>query len=487
MKLRQRWITIGLLILLIWLCSILVAIRYGNSTHKPDDRVPVHWGINYMQPPLNLSLLRDRDISAKSKPGLKGLPKESTIYIVPRKHPNYTYVEVKNRSKFEALFRDFQSLNKVPKTLLENDRLHLFENPSEHNEIFERFFKGINRYELYPYNDSDVIEPLMKYLGQAPIVSAKEKGGGTQVKLFFTFEDQSTAIMKPWRVPREYETLPDHYYFADIERHTAEIAAFHLDRILDFRRAPPVTGRILNMTSDIRRVSSRALNKTFFISPANNLCFMTDCSQYCGISRTPVCGNPDLIESSIGAYLPLMNGAKRKSFDHPFKRSYSKRSKAAWEDNPMYCKEVVMKQTVYSTGRRMLDIIDLAIFDFLMGNMDRHSYYVFKYFGNYSTIFNFDHGRGFGRYQTDELSCLVPLTQCCIIRKSTYQRLLILQKDEYKLGDVMRESLSTDIIAPVLYEAHYAALDRRLGIIINAVRKCTSDAKNEDEVLKPSH
>ncbi|PIK37183.1 putative extracellular serine/threonine protein kinase FAM20C, partial [Apostichopus japonicus] len=136
-----------------------------------------------------------------------------------------------------------------------------------HNEIFERFFKGINRYELYPYNDSDVIEPLMKYLGQAPIVSAKEKSGGTQVKLFFTFEDQSTAIMKPWRVPREYETLPDHYYFADIERHTAEIAAFHLDRILDFRRAPPVTGRILNMTSDIRRVSSHALNKTFFISP----------------------------------------------------------------------------------------------------------------------------------------------------------------------------------------------------------------------------
>lgn len=40
---------------------------------------------------------------------------------------------------------------------------------------------------------------------------------------------------------------------------------------------------------------------------------------------------------------------------------------ARWEDNPMYCKEVVMKQTVYSTGRRMLDIIDLAIFDFLMG------------------------------------------------------------------------------------------------------------------------
>ncbi|KAB0348011.1 hypothetical protein FD754_012868 [Muntiacus muntjak] len=308
-----------------------------------------------------------------------------------------------------------------------------------------KFHIGINRYELYSRHNP-AVEALLRDLGTQKITSVG-------------------------RQTREQETPPDFFYFSDYERHNAEIAAFHLDRILDFRRVPPVAGRLVNMTKEIRDVTrDKKLWRTFFISPANNICFYGECSYYCSTEHA-LCGKPDQIEGSLAAFLPDLSLAKRKTWRNPWRRSYHKRKKAEWEVDPDYCEEV--KQTPpYDSSHRILDVMDMTIFDFLMGNMDRHHYETFEKFGNETFIIHLDNGRGFGKHSHDELSILVPLQQCCRIRRSTYLRLQLLAKEEHRLSLLMAESLRADRVAPVLFQPHLEALDRRLRIVLRAVRDC---------------
>ncbi|KAH0631955.1 hypothetical protein JD844_019885, partial [Phrynosoma platyrhinos] len=242
---------------------------------------------------------------------------------------------------------------------------------------------------------------------------------------------------------REQETPPDFFYFSDYERHNAEIAAFHLDRILDFRRVPPVAGRLVNMTREIRDVTrDKKLWRTFFISPAIFHLFNK-------VSQSFI-----IKLGNTGQYSSIPNT------DFLFSR---------WEVDPDYCEEV--KQTPpYDRGTRILDIMDMTIFDFLMGNMDRHHYETFEKFGNETFIIHLDNGRGFGKYSHDELSILVPLNQCC--RYASHECCDTGAKEEYKLSDLMEESLMKDKIAPILYKLHLEAMDRRLRIVLKAVSDC---------------
>ena len=112
---------------------------------------------------------------------------------------------------------------------------------------WEKFQFSISKREMYSEN-SEHIQPVLDLMRQLPIVGVEQKEGGTQLKLIITFEDGGQALFKPMRFSRSQETLPNHFYFTDYERHNAEVAAFHLDKLLGFRRAIPVTGRTVNIT-----------------------------------------------------------------------------------------------------------------------------------------------------------------------------------------------------------------------------------------------
>ncbi|XP_057324357.1 extracellular serine/threonine protein CG31145 [Microplitis mediator] len=345
----------------------------------------------------------------------------------------------------------------------------------------QKFHLQISRLELYP-KDSKVVDQLLHEMATKPIIHVAQKEGGTQLKLVIDYPDDLQALFKPMRFPREQQTLPNHFYFTDFERHVAEIATFHLDKLLGFRRAMPVTGRTLNMTSEIYQLAEGNLLKTFFVSPVGNTCFHGQCSYYCDTGHA-ICGNPNTLEGSFAAFLPSKELASRKVWRHPWRRSYHKRKKAQWETDSNYC-SLVKEIPPYDEGRRLLDLMDMSILDFLSGNMDRHHYETFKIFGNDTFTLHLDHGRGFGRPYHDETSILAPLLQCCMIRQSTLKILLKYHNSPQRLSAAMRQSMAKDPVAPVLWEPHLSALDRRIGLILQAVRDCLNRSEHYEQVIQ---
>ncbi|KAF7657506.1 hypothetical protein LDENG_00026220 [Lucifuga dentata] len=142
-----------------------------------------------------------------------------------------------------------------------------------------------------------------------------------------------------------------------------------------------------------------------------------------------------------------------------------------WEVNPFYCDSI--KETYpYNSGNRLLNLVDMSIFDFLTGNMDRHHYEIFTRFGDEGFLLHLDNARGFGKHSQDEMSILAPLSQCCMIKSSTLLRLKLLAQPKFRLSEVMRESLRGDSLRPVLTKPHLLALDRRLQKILQVVQTC---------------
>ncbi|CAG5117779.1 unnamed protein product [Candidula unifasciata] len=353
----------------------------------------------------------------------------------------------------------------------------------KHNKgslAWERFHYGIHQYYLYDPDDVN-IDGVLKDLAGNEITSVEQKEGGTQIKLIMTFENEAEALFKPMRFSREQETLPDHFYFADFERHNAEIAAFHLDKVLGFHRVPPTVGRLMNISSDIQRVADKKLAKTFFISPVGNLCFHGVCSYYCDSSH-PICGHPMMVEGSLAAFLPPNDMAGRKTWRSPWKRSYSKHKKAYWEVYDDLCAKVKDKHP-YNEGRRLLDVLDMSVFDFLTGNLDRHHYETFRDFGNDTFIIHLDNGRAFGKSKYDCISCLAPVRQCCMIRLSTLTKLVKFYIGPDSLSQVMRESLKSDPLNPILVEPHLDALDRRVSKILHVVNGCLKNGSSWNDVI----
>ncbi|EDO44241.1 predicted protein [Nematostella vectensis] len=305
---------------------------------------------------------------------------------------------------------------------------------------------------------------ILDALSYKPIVAAGVGYKGTQLKATLLLEGNQKVVFKPGRYSREHVIKGKPYDGYD--RHNGEIAAFHLDRVLGFNRAPPVAGRVVDLQDEIEPIAERNLLHTFF-KKGGNTCFYGVC-YYCN-KEEAACANKTSMEGSMTIWLP--QGWALRKWRHPWQRTYNNR-KASWELDNNHCKKVI-QQSPYDQGPRLLDIIDTAVFDFLIGNADRHHYETFKKGDDEGMLVHLDNAKSFGNPDHDELSIAAPLYQCCQLRDSTYKRLKEIANNKVKpVGELLKEATSSDALAPVLTEPHFKAVTRRLSIVMDIVTRC---------------
>ncbi|XP_061894774.1 glycosaminoglycan xylosylkinase [Entelurus aequoreus] len=325
--------------------------------------------------------------------------------------------------------------------------------------------------EVYP-EETPELAALLTALSTTRILRADVGYMGTQLKALLVLDGGQKVVFKPKRYSRDFVVEGEPY--AGYDRHNAEVAAFHLDRILGFRRAPLVVGRYINLRTELKPVSTDQLLKTF-LTHGNNTCFYGKCF-YCRESD-PACAEGDMMEGSVTMWLPDVWPLQKHT--HPWRRTYREGKLARWEYDEAYC-EAVKKTPPYDAGPRLLDVMDTAIFDYLIGNADRHHYESFQDDGGASMLITMDNAKSFGNAAMDERSILVPLYQCCMIRVSTWNRLNLLRGGA--LSSALQRALAFDPIYPVLAEPHLAALDRRLTVVMATVKQCM-EAQGPDNTL----
>lgn len=415
----------------------------------------------------------DDDESEYEKTPNDGLNKSSKDWVSRNVFIKFLKYE-KTQKKRKLADGGFKTVQQLLMEYSEKNRIDVNELAS----VWNIYFNNINEIQLN--NDSNAVNSILKSMATSPVTTASEKEKGTQIKLVLLLEDGTDVLVKPMKTPRDYETPPDHFYFVDFERHHAEIAAYHVDKLLNFNRVAPTVGRRFDITSDFWQKADQSLAKTFFYSPANNTCFTGHCSYYCDTTHA-ICGKPnDQLEGSVQLFLPAKPLVMWQITTHPYRRTYNKRKKADWETNDNYCVEKLFQDGAFQS-KLMLDILDMSVFDFFIGNMDRHHFERMISLGNTTFSLHLDNGRAFGRAFHDEMSILAPMKQCCLMRYSTYLRLKYLYDNNFAL--LLDASLRNDPLYPILTENYLKAVNRRLIVVFDELKTCLENFKPHEVLI----
>ncbi|ELT99482.1 hypothetical protein CAPTEDRAFT_196174 [Capitella teleta] len=281
---------------------------------------------------------------------------------------------------------------------------------------------------------------------------------GTTYKWLLCLEGDQMAIFKPKWYDRDYSPQ---FWSDGFELHTSEIASFHLDRILGFRRVPFASGRLINFRSEILPVASRYLLETSF-AKGSEWCLSATC--YFCTEPLITCSTGGLIEGAASYFVDGLSDARHDPFSLSSSASNRKGCDNLWFGGSL------PEPPLAPLEQR----VELSVLDFLTNHFDSKLYFHKKGFLVYA-----DRGRSFTDSYVDDDTNLAALKICCRMPFQTKRRLEKLST-ENQLNRLLKESLQNDAIGslPILSEEHLAAVQRRLQRVLQIARKCALEVKS---------
>lgn len=249
--------------------------------------------------------------------------------------------------------------------------------------------------EVYP--ERTALGQIIRALQTEDFVKVYNSNRGTQLKLVLKLRHNQPVLFKPAWYDRD--VIIEGPVYSGKDRHTSEIVAFYLGAVLNFRWTPIAVGRRISL-SEVYKKADSDLKATMVVADSQ-FCVYGKC-HYCTPAEQ-LCGAGANHELE-GTLLYLIPGTLQKHLS-PWQRTYKVDKKASWENDLNYCQAQKLKMSLV----RLLDIVDIAIFDYLIQNGDRH-----RHESRVGRLVLVDNGKGFGNAFADHFDILAPLYQCCL-------------------------------------------------------------------------
>uniref|UniRef100_A0A182UZX7 FAM20 C-terminal domain-containing protein n=1 Tax=Anopheles merus TaxID=30066 RepID=A0A182UZX7_ANOME len=230
---------------------------------------------------------------------------------------------------------------------------------------------------VFPSTDK-LIGAVINALTTDSIYSMKNSRRGTQLKLVLELTNSQLVLFKPSWYSRD--EIMNGSVYSGKDRHNSEIVSFHLAAVLNLRYTPIVAGRRISLRDSLKYADAELLQT---MPVLNNLQCVYGVCHFCK-SDEIVCDDKQngTLEGAVLFTIP----GKIIKYRSPWQRTYKEQLKAEWEKNDNYC-ALISKKLNFDV---LLDLIDAAIFDFLIQNGDRHHYETRE-----NRVLLLDNGKGF--------------------------------------------------------------------------------------------